>query len=102
MYVAHCICDVVHHAVAMELRANNVDFADDGFLSSLLEYINKLSMIRFLIEQAIISWIAKNGLDVEPLNNQQMTMTVIRNRHPDWQKDITKNPVLYYPRAFNF
>ena len=67
MYVAHYSCGVARHAVAVELRANNVDFADDEFLTSLPEYINNPSVTGFLIEQAIISWIAKNGLEVGAL-----------------------------------
>ena len=37
-------CGVARNAVAAELRANNVDFADKGFLMSLPKYINNPGM----------------------------------------------------------
>ena len=59
-------------------------------------------MTGFIIEQAVISWIVHNGLNVGQLKNQQMTVTVFEGDRPNWQNDITKKPVFYYPRAFNF
>ena len=91
IFVAHYTCGLARNAVAAELRANNVDFADKGFLNSLPKYINNPSMTGFMIEQAVISWIAHNGLDVEPLKNKQMTVTAFEGDRPNWQTHITKN-----------
>ena len=101
-FVARYTCGVARNAVAAELRANNYDFADEDFLRSLPRYINNPSMAGFMMEQAIISWIAKHGLYVGSLKNKKMEVIVFAGDYPKWRTDITKQPVLYYPKEFNF
>ena len=63
-YVGNYTCGLARNAVAVELRANEWDFADTDFLRSLPDYINDPCVTEFMIKQAVLSSIRSHGLAI--------------------------------------
>jgi len=101
--VGNYTCGLVRNAVAAELLANNVNFADTDFLRSLPDYINNNpSVAGFMIEQAVLLSIKSNGLAIGADISKPMKLVVFTGVIPRFHLDITGKPVLYCPDKFNF
>ena len=101
-YVGYYTCGLAAKAIGtMLLATSNLRFADRDFLKSLPEYINNPSVTGFMIEQAVLSSIALNGLNIRQETNRSMEVKLFKG--PTVRLDPnTENPVLYIPTAFNF
>ena len=100
-YVGYYTCGLSRDTVAKMLLASHVHFADKDFLRSLPNYINNPSVCGFMIEQAVLSSIALNGLNITPETNHPMEVNLFDRRIPDLRHQ-TENPVLHVPHIFNF
>ena len=100
--VGHCTCGLARKAVGtMLLVGSNVRFCDMDFLQSLPDYIHNPSVVGFMIEQAVLSSIALNGLNIRPETNRRMVVKAFEEEVPNVDDD-TEGPILYLPQAFNF
>src|SRR5436305_175868 len=72
LLVGYYTCGLSRNAVAASLLTNKVNFADQDFLRSLPEYISNPSVAGFMIEQAVLSSIANNGLNIKQEINRPM------------------------------
>jgi hypothetical protein len=100
-YMGHYTCGLSRDTVAKMLLASHVRFADHDFLLSLPDYINNPSVSGFMIEQAVLSSIALNGLDITPETNRPMEVNLFSGGFPDLYPE-TQNPVLHLPQVSNF
>jgi SAP domain len=99
LLMGYYTCGLSRNAVAVSLLTNKVHFAED-FLRSLPQYISNQSVAGFMIEQAVLSSIALNGLNVKREINRPMEVVLFQDIPRIYSN--TKEPVLYLPRVFNF
>lgn len=95
-------CGLTRNAVAAELLASKVNFADTGFLRSLSNFINNPSVAGFMIEHAVLSSIGSNGLAIGEGIQTPMDIITFKTAIPDFKTNITDRPVLFRPAKFNF
>jgi hypothetical protein len=100
-YVGYYTCGLSRDTVAKMLLASHVCFAGSDFLQSLPNYINNPSVSGFMIEQAVLSSIALNGLRITPETNHPMEVNLFSGRLPRLRPE-TENPVLHLPILSNF
>jgi hypothetical protein len=101
-HVGHSTCGLSRKAVGtMLLASSNLRFTDKDFLKSLPEYIKNPSVTGFMIEQAVLSSNALNGLNISPETNRSMVVRLFKGQTANLDPD-TEDPVLYLPHAFNF
>ena len=101
-YYGNYTCGLARNAVAAELLANEVNFADMNFSRSLPDFINNPSAARFMIVYAVLSSIELNGLAIGATIQKPMDIIIFRGATPNFRKDITNRPVLYRPHKFKF
>ena len=100
-HVGYYTCGLAAKAIGtMLLAMSNLRF-DEDFLKSLPQYINNPSVTGFMIEQAVLSSIALNGLDITSETNRPMEVNLFSDRFPDLRPG-TENPVLHLPKISNF
>ena len=96
-YVGHSTCGLSRKAVGtMLLASSNLRFADKDFLKSLPEYIKNPSVTGFMIEQAVLSSISLNGLNICQETNRSMDVKLFKGPTANLDPD-TEDPVLYLP-----
>jgi hypothetical protein len=94
------MCGICCNAVAAILLENNLHF-DNNILQLLPQYISNPCVTGFMMEQAILSSIALNGLNITPELNYLMDMLLFQDNIPSF--DTTKDgPMLYILKSFNF
>ncbi|KAN0078798.1 hypothetical protein V8E54_005311 [Elaphomyces granulatus] len=86
-------CGFVCNAVAAELRAKEVDFADMDFLKSLPDYINIPCVTRFMMKQTILSSIVSSGLAIGE-NKHSDSRDKFFNQYQEWTKDLKEFDVV--------
>ncbi len=93
---------VARDAAARMLRHfGKINSGENQFLQSLNDYIHNPSVTGFFIEQAVLSSIANNGLQLNDINKPMNT--VMFSDYPPYGKQENKNDtILYCPLAFNF
>ena len=61
------IYGLARNAIATKLLTSKVNFADTDFLKLLSNFINNLSITRFIIEYAVLLLIRLNGLAIKAI-----------------------------------
>ena len=101
-YYGNYTCGLARNAVAAELLASGVNFADMSFSRALPDFINNPSAAGFMIEYAVLSSIELNGLAIGATVQKPMDIIIFKGATPNFRKDITNRPVLYRPHKFEF
>jgi hypothetical protein len=99
--VGRCVCGLARDAVAEQLLQYGDNFIDADSLASLPGLIGNPSAVGFMIEHAILSSIRSNGLAINAGIMRPMK-TIPLSEPSDIRTDIRDEPVLYWPRKFNF
>lgn len=103
VHVANYTCGLARNAVATQLHVEKVNLSNSNFWGSLLNHINNPCITGFIIEQAILSRISFDGLNVAGKDiNTPMSMVSFSGSFPYFRTDITEQPILYCPRKFNY
>jgi hypothetical protein len=101
-FLGYYTCGLAAKAIGTTLLAtSNMRFADTAFLASLPKFINNPSVSGFMIEQAVLSSIALNGLSIRNETNCLMEVKVFDGPTVKFDPGI-KKPILYIPFSFNF
>ena len=100
-YYGNYTCGLARNAVAAELLASKVNFADTDFLKPLSNFINNPSAARFMIEHAVVSSIGLKGLAIGATFQKPMDIILFQDATANFRKDITDRPVLYRPYKSN-
>jgi hypothetical protein len=95
------MCGLVRDAVAEQLLQWGDNFIDAHSLTSLPGLINNPSAVRFMIGHAILSSIRSNGLAIDAGIRRPMKVRLL-TKPSDIETDIRDEPVLYWPKRFNF
>jgi hypothetical protein len=96
-----CVCGLARNAVTEQLLQRGDDFIDTDSLVSLRELINNPSVVGFMMEHAILSSIRSNGLAINAGIMRPMKVRLLAQPY-DIKTTIEDEPVLYWPRKFNF
>ena len=94
-------CGLVRDAVAERLLEWGDNFIDANSLVSLADFINNPSVVGFMIEHAVLSSIRSKGLAIDAGIRRSMKVRLL-TEPSDIETDITNQPVLYWPKRFNF
>jgi hypothetical protein len=95
------VCGLVRDAVAEQLLQWSDNFIDAHFLTSLTDHINNPSVVGFMMKHAILSSIRLNGLTIDAGIRRPMKVRLL-TKPSDIKTDIKDEPVLYWPKWFNF
>jgi hypothetical protein len=95
------VCGLVRDAVADQLLQWGDNFIDANSLASLPGLINNPSAVGFMIGHAILSSIRSKGLGIDAGIMRPMEVRLL-TEPSDIQTDIWNEPVLYWPKKFNF
>ena len=95
------MCGLVRDAVAEQLLQWGENFIGSNSLVSLADFSNNPSVVGFMIEHAILSSIRSNGLAIGAGIMKPMKVKLL-TEPSDIETDIRNQPVLYWPRKFNF
>jgi len=100
-FVGHYTSGICRDAVAAMVLENRWRFDDKDLLQSLPKKITNPCIAGFMIEQAVLSLIVHNGLNITPELNNPMGHYFFEGEFPSFNTTKGK-PVLYVPKVFNF
>ena len=101
-WIGEYACGIAREAASRQLRVYKMDkFGDTDFLISLNDYITNPSVTGFFIEQAVLSSIAANGLEISEQISKRMNTVMFKGDIPDFNR-TEGDPVLYCPIDFNY
>ncbi|KIW99565.1 uncharacterized protein Z518_11304 [Rhinocladiella mackenziei CBS 650.93] len=93
-------CGLVREAVADQLLVESRNFLNTNFLGSLRNFVNSRSMIRFIIEYAVLAVIQRDGLFICERSKDGMRLKLFVNSS-SIDTDITNEWVLYRPLNYD-
>ena len=95
------MCGLVRDTVAEHLLEWGENFINVNSLASLADCINNPSVVRFMMEHAVLSSIRSNGLAIGAGIGKPMEVKLLREPY-EINTSIRGQPVLYWPRKFKF
>ncbi|KIX05608.1 uncharacterized protein Z518_03580 [Rhinocladiella mackenziei CBS 650.93] len=99
--VGRYTCGLVRDAVTNKLLELDVTFIDIYFLNSLPNFIHNRSVVGFMVEYAILTFIRSQGLTISKWNSKGMELSFFKTQ-PDIQFDIRDQPILFRPQQTNY
>jgi len=93
-------CGLARNAVADQLLLKGIDFVDTKFPRALDRFVGNPSVVRFIIEHVVLSSIRSRGLSIGEGIAKEMVLKLLEDP-PEFDKVVTKGPVLYRPKSFN-
>ncbi|KIX06463.1 uncharacterized protein Z518_04439 [Rhinocladiella mackenziei CBS 650.93] len=94
-------CGLVRDAVANQLLELDITFNDIGSLASLRDFIYNRSVLKFMVEYAILESIQSKGLKVCDGSDRGMGLRFFRNEYYI-RFDMLNTPVLYRPERTDY
>jgi hypothetical protein len=98
----HHACGLIRRTVATSLLGKGLDFNHPKFLNYMVDCYSNMSVVRFLIEYAILSEIQLNGLKGFVHVDNSMAVTNFIHDVPDIETKNVDLPVLYRPARSNY
>lgn len=98
--VGNYTCGICRNAAALTLLENKMRF-DRELMQLLPNYVSNPCVTGFIIEQAILSSIVLEGLNITPELNRPMEVAFFQADFPSFNT-TTNGPVLYIPKVFNY
>jgi hypothetical protein len=95
------VCGLVRDTVAEQLLEWGDNFIDVNSLASLADCINNPSVVRFMIEHAVLSSIRSKGLAIGAGIGKSMEVKLLTKPY-EIDTFIRGRPVLYWPRKLKF
>ena len=99
--MGHYLYSIAHNTVGGILLKKRLYYHNIEFLNALLEYINNLSVTKFIIKHTILALIAINSFSYLPYSLSLIKILFFKGEIPSFNTSKDKT-ILYIPQRYNF